>query len=161
MDNIDKTREDEAYEALIKYLSAAPRSEKECKDKLYTKGFHRGEVDFAIEKAAHYGFIDDEQYARSFINYNLKKFGGKKLAYKLTFEKGVNKDIVDKIFDELVSEDDQKELCKSYAAAYIARRKISDKTDAGKVSAYLYQKGFDYGVINSVMATLFDVDADF
>ena len=48
---LDEERAKKAYETLVKYLAGSARSEQECKDKLYDKGFHKDEVDFAIDKA--------------------------------------------------------------------------------------------------------------
>lgn len=48
---LDEERAQKAYDALVKYLALSARSEKECKEKLYGKGYHKDEVEFAIAKA--------------------------------------------------------------------------------------------------------------
>ena len=37
---LDEERAKKAYDALVKYLALSARSEKECKEKLYGKGYH-------------------------------------------------------------------------------------------------------------------------
>lgn len=150
-------RYDKAYDAICKYLATMQRSEKECAEKLYAKGYHKNEVDFAIEKAKSHRYIDDEEYVRSFISFNKSRCGAKKIAYKLTTEKGIDKRLVDNLIEDLMGDDFEIEKAKSIAEKYVKQKKIVDKSGYKKVSAYLYQKGFDFRIINKVMSTLFDV----
>ncbi len=147
----------EAYDALCKYLAVTMRSEKECVEKLYTKGYHKNEVEYAISKAKEHKYISDEEYVRSFIYFNKSRCGAKKIAYKLTTEKGVDKRLVDNMIEDLLGDDFEIDCAKSIAEKYVKQKKISDKSGYQKVSAYLYQKGFEWRVINKVMSTLFDV----
>lgn len=150
-------RYDKAYDALVKYLAIAPRSQKECKDKLYEKGFHKNEVEYAIEKAKGYRYIDDAEYVRTFIAFNKSRYGTKKIAYKLSVEKGVDKNLVDNLIADNISDEYETDIASSVAQKYARQKKIYDKSGAQKVAAYLYQKGFSWNVINRVMSNLFDV----
>lgn len=150
-------RYNKAYDALCNYLAVTQRSEKECVEKLYAKGYHKNEVDFAIEKAKSHRYIDDEEYVRSFISFNKARCGAKKIAYKLTMEKGIDKTLVDNLIEDLIGDDFELEQAKAIAEKYVKQKKIVDKSGYKKVSAYLYQKGFDFRIINKVMSTLFDV----
>ena len=78
------------FDQAVKYLAISPRSEQEVKDKLYEKGYHREQVDYAIERCKGYKYINDESYTRSFVDYYSHKMGRKMLLYKLTNEKGVD-----------------------------------------------------------------------
>ena len=134
---LDEERAQKAYDALVKYLALSARSEKECKEKLYGKGY-------------------DEEYVRTYLMFNSNRYGAKKIAYKLVNEKGVDKKLVDNIL--LDAKDDEKEydLALKMAQKYAKSRKIVDKTGAQKISAHLYTKGFDFAIINKVIAKLFD-----
>lgn len=153
---LDEERAQKAYDALVKYLALSARSEKECKEKLYCKGYHKDEVEFAIGKAKKYNYINDEEYVRTYLMFNSNRYGAKKIAYKLVNEKGVDKKLVDNIL--LDAKDDEKEydLALKMAQKYAKSRKIVDKTGAQKISAHLYSKGFDFAIINKVIAKLFD-----
>ena len=105
----DEERAAKAYDALLTYLTASPRSEKECKEKLYQKGYRKGEVEAALERAKKYRYIDDEEYVKAFLSYYKDKYGKKKLSYKLTAEKGIDKDIVDRLLDEAISDVEEEE----------------------------------------------------
>ena len=157
---LDEERAQKAFDALVKYLALSARSEKECKEKLYGKGYHRNEVEYAVEKAKKYNYINDEEYVRTYLMFNSKRYGAKKIAYKLTTEKGVDKKIVDDILSESKDEQKEYELALSMAQKYAKTRKIQDKSGAQKISAHLYSKGFDFGIINKVVANMFDVFSD-
>lgn len=157
---LDEERANKAYDALVKYLAVSPRSEQECKDKLYQKGYHRDEVDFAVSKAKGYRYINDEEYVRTFLTFNADRYGRKKLQYKLTQEKGIARETVDGLLYDIVTDEAERAKCAEFAKAYAQKKHIADRSEAQKVAAYLYQKGFDYRDINSAMATLFDVYDD-
>ena len=154
---LDEKRANEAYEALVKYLAVCQRSEKECVEKLYSKGYHKNEVEFAISKAKGRRYIDDEEYVRSFLFFNKNKYGMKKLSYKLITEKGVDKVLVENMLADLISDEEEKEICLKFAQKYVKQKHVEDKAGIRKLSAFLYQKGFEFGVINSVVSDLFDV----
>lgn len=157
---LDEERANKAYETLVKYLAGSARSEQECKDKLYDKGFHKGEVDFAIDKAKSYRYVDDEEYVRTFLLFNKSRYGVRKIVYKLTTEKGVDKQKVEDIVYEEIDDDFEIELAEKFAKKFVKSKKIADKSDAKKVGAHLFQKGFDWRIIDKVMSKLFDVYED-
>lgn len=155
---LDQKRANDAYEALVKYLAVCPRSEKECVEKLYSKGYHKDEVDFAIEKAKGYRYIDDVEYVRNFLMFNKSKYGAKKLSYKLITEKGVDRTLAENSIADTLSDEYEKEICSRFALKYVKQKHIDDKTGIQKLNAFLYQKGFEWNIINSVVDGLFDVE---
>ncbi len=157
---LDEERCEKAYDTLVKYLAASARSEQECKDKLYNKGFHKNEVDFAIDKAKGYKYVDDEQYVRTFLFFNKSRYGARKIIFKLTNEKGVDKQLAQNIVDDEIDDDFEFELAQKFAQKFVKSKKIQDKSEAQKVGAHLFQKGFDWQTINKVMAQSFDVYED-
>lgn len=157
---LDEERAKKAYETLVKYLAGSARSEQECKNKLYDKGFHKCEVDFAIDKAKSYRYVDDEEYVRTFLLFNKSRYGVRKIVYKLTTEKGVDKQKVEDIVYDEIDDDFEVELAEKFAKKFVKSKKIADKSDAKKVGAHLFQKGFDWRIIDKVMSKLFDVYED-
>lgn len=157
---LDEERAKKAYETLVKYLAGSARSEQECKDKLYDKGFHKDEVDFAINKAKGYKYVDDAEYVRTFLLFNKSRYGVRKIVFKLTNEKGVDKNIVEDIVSQEIDDEFELELADKMAKKFAKSKKIEDKSGAQKVEAHLFQKGFEWRTINKVLANLFDVYED-
>lgn len=116
----------------MKYLALSARSEKECKEKLYGKGYHKDEVEFAIAKAKKYNYINDEEYVRTYLMFNANRYGAKKIAYKLVNEKGVDKKLVDNVLLDVKDDEKEYELALKMAQKYAKSRKIVDKTGAQK-----------------------------
>ena len=153
---LDEEKAKKAYNALVKYLAIAPRSEKECKEKLYEKGYHRDEVEYALERAKKYRYINDEEYVRTYVLFNKTKYGAKKIEYKLTTEKGIDKKLVANLIEDMLSDEFEIQVASDMAEKYVRQKKIVDKSGYQRVSAFLYQRGFSFKIINKVMATKFD-----
>lgn len=153
---LDEEKAKKAYNALVKYLAIAPRSEKECKEKLYEKGYHRDEVEYALERAKKYRYINDEEYVRTYVLFNKTKYGAKKIEFKLTSEKGIDKKLVANLIEDLLSDEFEMQVASDMAEKYVRQKKIVDKSGYQRVSAFLYQRGFSFKIINKVMATKFD-----
>jgi regulatory protein len=141
------------FDQAVKYLAISPRSEQEVKDKLYEKGYHREQVDYAIERCKGYKYINDEAYTRSFVDYYSHKMGRKMLLYKLTNEKGVDSTLATNMIADLVSDKVEIEKCQNIAQKYINKKRIAERKDMQKVSAYLYTKGFEWNVINVALSS--------
>ncbi len=154
---LDEERAKKAYETLVKYLAISSRSEYECREKLYDKGFHRDEVEFAIDKAKKYRYINDEEYVRTFLLFNKTRCGAKKIEYKLTVEKGVDRTLVANMIADELSDEFEIALATEMATKYMKQKKIADKSGYQKVFGFLYQRGFENRIISKVMGTIFDV----
>ena len=115
------------FDQAVKYLAISPRSEQEVKDKLYEKGYHREQVDYAIERCKGYKYINDEAYTRSFVDYYSHKMGRKMLLYKLTNEKGVDGTLASNMIADMVSDELETEKCKDMASKYVKKKRISEK----------------------------------
>lgn len=155
-----REREQKAFDTAVKYLAVSPRSEKEVKERLYKKGFHKSEVEFAIEKAKGYRYINDEMYVKSFLEYYKHRYGVSKLKYKLTTEKGIDKELAQNLIEDTISEEYETEIAQKFAEKYVLRKKL-EKKEIKKVGAFLYQKGFEWNIINNVLSNLFNEDFDF
>lgn len=148
------------FDQAVKYLAISPRSEQEVKDKLYEKGYHREQVDYAIERCKGYKYINDEAYTRSFIDYYSHKMGRKMLLYKLTNDKGVDSTLATNMIADMVSDEMETEKCTDMAQKYITKKRIAERKDLQKAGAYLYTKGFEWNIINVALSKckLFEID---
>ncbi len=153
-------RERKAFDTAVKYLAISPRSEKEVVEKLYSKGYHRNEVEYAIERCKHYRYIDDESYVRSYVDYYSAKTGKKMIVYKLTTEKGIDNSLATNMVEDLISDEVEKEKCLKMATAYVTKKHISERKDFSKIGAYLFTKGFEWNIINKALSALKVVEND-
>ena len=128
-----------ALEKAINYVSKNMKTKKQVYDYLNKKGFSEDCVFYAIDKLKEYKYIDDEEYAKRYIEG--AKGQGKRLAeYKLR-AKGIRREDFEKAYEE-VSPDQQEnayEVCKKY----LKNKELSNIT-IGKAYRYLVGKGFSY-----------------
>lgn len=143
-----------AFDAAAKFLKS-PKTEYQVREKLYEKGFHKVEIEQVIEKMKYYGYIDDYDYCRLFIEIKSKKMGKKKIEYKLINEKRVNEKLVYKALAEFFDKDLEKEKCREYAIKYMEKKHlVLDMDGKAKVGQHLYQKGYNWDTITAVLATI-------
>lgn len=93
-----------AYEAAALYLSRRMRTEKEVRDHLKAKEYSEEEADEAVNELKTHRYIDDYEYARSFIEYGLaRKHASKRILRELA-EKGVEADTANFAYEDYVYE---------------------------------------------------------
>jgi regulatory protein len=148
-----------AFLTAANYLAKGLKTEREVRSKLKARGYPRAEVEDAVKKLKEYRYIDDFEYARTYVSEYGQKFGATLIKQKLS-QKGVDASLVQSALSEL-PEGSETELCRKTAENYIAKRRLQ-KTDRAKAANYLYSKGFSWDDINEVMSDggLFDRDDD-
>lgn len=134
-------------------LKSRSYTEKQLFDKLKTGGYPDEIVKTAVDYVAGYGYINDEAYAKDFIEYQ-KDSKSKTRIMKDLYQKGISKEIMEKAFEEVVGEDRQK-LEEEQILAWIRKKKFkaSEATyeEKQKFSAFLYRKGFQNDAIRRAL----------
>lgn len=93
-----------AYDLALNYLKVKMRSQKEIMDYLTKKGVNKALIDSAIEMLKKQGYLNDENYTKSYINdrINLSMDGPYKIKESL-LKLGINENIINNnitIFDK-------------------------------------------------------------
>lgn len=138
----------------LNFLSYRQRSEKEIYDKLKQKGFNESDIETAIEYCKSKNYINDREFAISFINdkVNLNKFGSQRIKFEL-IRKGISQNIIDEVLD-LQWEDEYD------TALDLGRNKMYSYRDDDKLARYrklggfLQRKGYSYDIVNKVLKEL-------
>ena len=135
-----------AKRAAARLLTAGMKTETELRQKLRQKGFEQDEIDYAVESFKTNGFIDDRQYAESYIKDALrfKKYSVRMIRQKLML-KGIDREIVAELTEGL---DDSEQL---YAIIESELRKNPDQKGLEKLKRRLYSKGFGLWDINRIL----------
>ena len=135
--------ENERSEALSKatdYISKYLKTKREVKDYLLRKGYSEEIAWFCIDKLKEYGYVNDQEYSKRFIQSNSKNQGKRLLEYKLMM-KGVKKEDIGVAYDN--SDVDAKENAKNVAEKHLRNKEIN-KENLAKTYRYLIGKGFSY-----------------
>ena len=129
----------------LNYISKRCKSVKEVREYLNKKGYLENVVDNVINFLTDYGYLNDEEYQKMFINSN--KYRGKKaIKYKLV-QKGIDKDMADNAIEQIGS---QVEVIEQLLKKYI-KNKENSKENLSKAYRYLMGKGFESEEIISVI----------
>ncbi|MDE6024590.1 MAG: recombination regulator RecX [Lachnospiraceae bacterium] len=145
-----------AFDTAVYYLTFKDRTKKELADKLTDKGYSSADIDNAINRLELYGYINDENYALSYIKGNMKRKGVKLMAMELE-RKGIDRET----FYQQIERSDIDELS---AIEDILKKRysdISDDTTRRKAYAYFMRKGYKSDDINRAFSRLIKQKEDF
>lgn len=137
-----------AREKAVYYLQFSGKTEHELRKKLAEQEFSPASVDSAIEFVKKYRYLDDEDYARRFVERNGNKKSRKQMVYELT-QKGVSRDILDSVLEDMEVDEESQIL------ALLGKKNYSgedaSKEEKQRISAYLARKGFSYDSISAAL----------
>ena len=138
----------DVFETLLNILGQTALTEGVAKTKLRQKGFDDENIDFAIEKAISYGYINDKEYAKSYIQYTKNK--SKLRITSELLKKGIEK----YIFDEFLNDYDELEACKNAMRSHVNGE--LDKDEQKKLFQRFYMQGFPIETIKQAYFELLD-----
>ena len=156
----DSENVNKAYGDAVNYLSYQLRTEKEIKEYLYKKEYHKDAVEFVLKKLEDLHYLDDNSYATSFINTQLRTTAnGPRIIEQKLAQKGVPKVIIqDKMFE--INQDILLENATEFAKKQARKQKRASFSQMlTKIRQGLYQKGFDKETIEDAIKTL-DLEPD-
>ncbi|MDI6601774.1 MAG: regulatory protein RecX [Thermoanaerobacteraceae bacterium] len=143
----------DALNYALNYLRI-PHTRYELVNKLKQKKFNTNDVEDVVNYLTDRGYLDDEKYVKVYIDYYLFVKGESKKAvvYKL-LNKGIDKNIIDGVFDDIQDYDEVEAISKIVKQKF-KNVDFTDKTVVLKVKKYLYAKGFSFEAINKAIKKL-------
>ncbi|MBX2992086.1 MAG: RecX family transcriptional regulator [Bacteroidetes bacterium] len=153
-----------AKSVALRFLSRRQRTEKEVRDKLREKEFADEEIRQTIENLRELGFLNDAEFARSYICHQLTVRPKGTLALKQNLLLlGVRKEVIEAALDETFNETNQEEAALDAARKFLRKsRKPTDdpRKTRQKLAAFLGRRGFTWDVISTVMKNIPGEKAD-
>ncbi len=147
---------EKAYEQAVRLLGYRPRSRYEIEQYLKRKKVDQETVAAVTRRLEASGYLDDEAFARFWVE-NRERFsprGKRALAQELR-QKGVPDETIRRVLHDLVQ--DEEDSAFGVAEAYSRRLKDVDyQTFRRKLTGVLARRGYDYGVIRSVVRRLWE-----
>lgn len=125
----------------------------QLRSKLKDNGYPDEIINHAIEYVASYGYVDDERYARSYIDSASRTKSRRQIENDLT-RKGVDKQIISDSFAQIMQEQDEdaeEELIRKYLVKKHYDRDTATYEDNRKMIAFLYRKGFSLDKIYKIV----------
>lgn len=144
----DQAEVDKAYNRALGLLARRPRSHWEMQDYLRRKSYDAGLVETVLGMLSERGFINDEDFARRWIENRrlLKPISKRKLSLELK-----QKRIEDSIIRSVLEDDETDEL-QVLRDLIDKKRTQSRYRDEAKLIRYLAGQGFTYGDIKQILS---------
>ena len=89
---IEESETSSAFNVALNFISLMPKSKLEVKQKLKKKEYNENIIQKTILKLEEYNYVNDEEYAKMYINLSTKK-SKREITQKL-LSKGINKEII-------------------------------------------------------------------
>lgn len=134
-------------------LKSRDYTRKQLADKLRQGGYPPEIIEEALAYVESYGYINDKNYVRSFIEYNMQTKSRKRIEHDLA-QKGISKELVGEVFDELQEaglEMDEAAMIRKLLLKKNFSVKESTYAERQKMCAFLYRKGFHADAISKVL----------
>ncbi len=134
----------EALARMYRYCAYQERSHQEVKNKLYTFGLFKSEVDELITRLITEGFLNEERFAKAFAGgkFRMQKWGRVKIVHELE-ARGLTKNCIKAGLRE-ISDDDYVNTLQDLLdkkAAQVHEEDLFVKRD--QLARYAIQKGFE------------------
>ena len=143
----------DAYDAAVRYLASRPRSVSEIKRHLRTKRFDEAEQDKAIDQLRAQRYIDDEAFARYWVEQRAKfRPKGQRAITSELMQKGVAREIIDLVLGEADPDAETKRARESIRRPMTRWLSMDENERKRKIHQYLVTRGFSYDVIEEVIA---------
>ena len=151
---LSQKAENEAKNAALRFLSFRRRTEKEIRDKLKGKGFDEKSIKSTIDKLKGYDLINDSEFATAWVKERLAyKPRGKKLLRQELWKKGIKKEIIDQVTDELCQHEDKSalELLEKIKGRY---KNLEPRVARRRMYGLLLRRGFSYEAVNHALQSV-------
>lgn len=151
-------------ERMYRLFSIRQRTEKEVRDYLKNLSFKRklkGQeeisafiIDTAVQLMKRKGMINDEDFARAWVEARSKKKG--KIAIKAElYQKGIDREIIENVMgDGLIIHDEQETAGRLLEKKIKAWRKLPEIELRKKSYEFLLRRGFEYDIVKDVIENL-------
>ncbi|MBQ7901347.1 MAG: regulatory protein RecX [Clostridia bacterium] len=130
-------------------LSRKPVSARDLVNKLAEKGYDKEVAQSVVDEMEELGYIDDEAYARLYVEYAAEKhYGASKIRYELGHH-GVASDIISLVLEES-GDADIEELASLVLQKY-GNCDFDDIRQRQRVTRFLASRGYSFDDINDVI----------
>ena len=136
------------FEKALSYVLSYPKTERQVRQWLFSKGADKGTIEDVVGRLKEYGYIDDEGYAKLFVEQQQQKQGRGSILTKM-YQKGLAREIIEANTAE-IDEAIQRDLAKKQAEKWMSGRE-NTRENKRKLFGYLLRKGFDIDLVRTVV----------
>jgi len=136
------------FSRALKYISSRLKTEKQMREYLHGLKYGQQAINEAIEKLKNYGYINDEYYAKTFIEM-AGKTKGKRFIKRELISKGVSDECVENNLENQGGDD---EACLNVCNKWLKNKILPlEKKEKEKLYRFLLSRGFEYETIRHTL----------
>jgi regulatory protein len=146
---------EEALQKARHYCGYQFRCHQEVKEKLYSFGLRRQDVEAAVATLVEEDYLNEERFAVQFAggHFRLKQWGRVKIRYELK-QRQVSDYCIKKALAAIDEEDYLKTLNRLATGKWATLKEETGFARRGKLQEYLVRKGYEQDVIHQVISNL-------
>lgn len=141
-------------ERMYRLFSIRQRSEKEVRDYFRVKGKKETSdlaIELVIKKLKQKGLLNDEAFAKAWVEARSKKKGPRVLKQEL-FQKGIDREIIEEVMDDKLLIHDERKTAENLLEKKIRIWKnLKPLEFKKKAYEFLMRRGFEYEVVREVV----------
>ena len=144
-----------AFEKAMGYLGRGMKTAKQMRDYLAKKGYEANVVEHVVAKLKDYRYVDDDAYARLYVERNSATKGDRRLKQEL-----IQKGIAVSRAEEYATTDDEQALANAQRLAerYMKNKPVSIKS-LQNLQRYLLSRGYGFDTVNTIVRS-YKIEAD-
>lgn len=142
----------------LRLITHKDRTEKELRTKLNEKGYDENTIEDEIAFLKDYGYINDQDYARRFINdaLNLKKWGKIRVISELS-RRGIDREVIDSAVENAFLEEDGNRV-KEQIEIRFKNSDFSNIKERNRIFNYFLRRGYTAEEIKGAMNSVCSFD---
>lgn len=142
----------DAYDVAVRYLGPRQRSVAEIRRHLRSKRFDDGAIDQAIDKLRAQRYVDDEAFARYWVEQRDEhRPRGRRALVSELMQKGVSREVIELVVGEREPDSEVKRAREVIRRPITRWMSMDEPERKRKIHQYLAQRGFSYDVIEEVI----------
>ncbi len=141
---------------ILRLLSFRERSEKELKSRMKLAGYEDDVMERTLKKVKEMGYLDDDRFARRFVESGRSKGFGKYRLQSGLKEKGIDEETVKQLLAPVSDEEELRQAC------LLLQRKIKEgdrgfiqRKEFEKYQRFLLRKGYSYFIASKALKKIF------
>ena len=136
-----------AFERAMDYLGRGLKTAKQMRDYLEKKGYDKQVVEYVITKLEEYRYVDDDAYAKLYVERNSATKGDRRLKQEL-IQKGI---AVSRAEEYAVTDDEQALSNAQRLAERYMKNKPATIKSLQNLQRYLLGRGYGFDVVNTIV----------
>jgi regulatory protein len=149
--------EEKAWPKIRSFCVYQERCHKEVKEKLYSLGLYKPQVELLLSRLVEENFLNEERFATAYAGgkFRINKWGRVKIRYELK-QKGVGDYCIRKALQSIEKDDYNQTLKKLFEKKLTEVKERDPYKKTGQIQAYLMQKGYEPEEIRKILREKLD-----